>query len=172
MQTTFAATVKGRNQTSKRILDIACGSKMFWFNKHNPDVEFCDNRTIPYHEYYPHRYIEISPDTVCDFTELPFPDESYKLVVFDPPHMLNIGDNSWMVKKYGKLNSNWKAMIKDGFDECMRVLKPNGTLVFKWNEYDIPVKDIIKVIGKEPLYGHKSGKQSKTHWMCFMKDAA
>lgn len=63
-------------------------------------------------------------------------------------------------------------MIKDGFDECMRVLKPNGTLVFKWNEYDIPVKDIIKVIGKEPLYGHKSGKQSKTHWMCFMKDAA
>lgn len=29
---------------NKRILDVACGSKMFWFDKHNPDVEFCDKR--------------------------------------------------------------------------------------------------------------------------------
>lgn len=36
----------------KRILDVACGSKMFWFDKHNPDVEFCDKKVVPYHEYY------------------------------------------------------------------------------------------------------------------------
>ena len=48
----------------------------------NPNVEFCDNRVVPYHEYYPKRYIEINPDTVCDFTALPFPDKSFKLVVF------------------------------------------------------------------------------------------
>lgn len=48
-------------------------------------------------------------------------------------------------------------------------MKPNGTLVFKWNETDITVKEIIAAIGKEPLFGHKSGKQSKTHWLCFMK---
>ena len=108
---------------SKRILDIACGSKMFWFNKHNPDVEFCDNRTIPYHEYYPHCYIEISPDTVCDFTELPFPDESYKLVVFDPPHLTNAGDTSWTALKYGCLKGDWKTMIQNGFKEAFRVLE-------------------------------------------------
>ena len=38
---------------SKRVIDVACGSKMFWFNKQNPDVEFCDKRVVPYHEYYP-----------------------------------------------------------------------------------------------------------------------
>lgn len=68
----------------KRVIDVACGSKMFWFDKDNPDVEFCDKRAIERQEYYPGRYIEISPDTVCDFTALPFPDGAYKLAVFDP----------------------------------------------------------------------------------------
>lgn len=71
----------------KRIIDVCCGSKMFWFDKQNPDVEFCDKRVLPPTEYYPGRYIEISPDTVCDFMALPFPDESFYLVVFDPPHL-------------------------------------------------------------------------------------
>ena len=60
----------------KRVLDVACGSKMFWFDKHNPDVEYCDNRVVERHEFYPNRYIEIAPDTVCDFTCLPFEDET------------------------------------------------------------------------------------------------
>ena len=52
----------------------------------------------------------------------------------------------------------------------MRVLKPNGTLIFKWNEQDVPVSEILKVIGYKPMYGHKSGKLQKTHWMAFMKE--
>lgn len=67
-----------------------------------------------------------------------------------------------MVKKYGKLNKDtWKRMLHDGFSECMRVLKPYGTLIFKWNETQIPVKDVITAIGAEPLYGNRSGKQGK-----------
>lgn len=61
-------------------------------------------------------------------------------------------------------------MLHDGFEECMRVLKPNGTLIFKWSETDITVKKILDVIGAKPLYGHKSGKAMKTHWMAFIKD--
>lgn len=106
---------------------------------------------------------------VADFTDLPFPDSSFYLVVFDPPHLLKVGDNAWLKKKYGRLPENWRPLIHDGFQECMRVLKQNGTLIFKWNETDIPTRDIIKCIGVEPLFGHKSGKQSKTHWLCFMK---
>lgn len=78
----------------KRVIDVACGSKMFWFDKHNQDVEFCDKRTVEYHEFYPKRYIEVAPDTVCDFTALPFEDGYYKLVVFDPPHLERAGDTS------------------------------------------------------------------------------
>lgn len=74
-----------------------------------------------------------------------------------------------MGKKYGILNPTWKEDIKQGFDECMRVLEPNGTLIFKWNENQIKVSEILKAIGRQPLFGHKSGKQQKTHWMSFMK---
>lgn len=81
------AVSRRKENNMKRILDVACGSKMFWFDKNNPDVEYCDNRIVEKQEYYPHRYIEVNPDTVCDFTALPFKDGSYKLVVFDPPHL-------------------------------------------------------------------------------------
>lgn len=55
------------------------------------------------------------------------------------------------------------------FDECMRVLEPFGILIFKWNESQIPVSRLLEIFGQEPLFGHRSGKASKTHWMCFMK---
>ena len=54
-------------------------------------------------------------------------------------------------------------------EERMRVLKPNGTLIFKWNEQQIPTSRIIEVIGQKPLFGHTSGKGGKTIWMCFLK---
>lgn len=93
----------------KRIIDVCCGSKMFWFDKNNPDVEFCDIRTLERTEYYPGRYIEINPDTVCDFTNLPFDDNSFHLAVFDPPHLEWAGDKSIMATKYGKLTGDWRT---------------------------------------------------------------
>lgn len=53
----------------------------------------------------------------------------------------------------------------------MRVLKPEGILIFKWNETQIAASRIIKIFGVNPLFGHKSGKSSKTQWMCFLKSA-
>lgn len=153
-----------------RILDACCGSRMFWFDKKNPDVAFCDNRVLE-DTLCDGRHLSINPDIVCDFTDLPFDDNTFYHVVFDPPHLVVVGETSWMAKKYGCLKSGWEQMLHDGFAECMRVLKPNGTLVFKWNETDIPVSKILKIIGYEPLYGHKSGKLQKTHWLCFMKNA-
>lgn len=162
--------------SNKRILDACCGSRMFWFDKENPDVEFVDVREMDCEAIWKSgngqstRYCSIHPTTVADFTDLPFPDNSFYHVVFDPPHLCKIGENAWLAKKYGKLPENWREVIHNGFWECMRVLKPNGTLIFKWNETEITVSEILKVIGCKPLYGHRSGKASKTHWMCFMKD--
>lgn len=154
---------------SKKIIDVCCGSKMFWFDKNNPDVEFCDNRTVPKHEFYPNRYIEINPDTVCDFTDLPFDDNSFYLAVFDPPHLEHAGDKSWLKLKYGRLEGDWRKMIHDGFMQCFRVLKPNGILIFKWSEIEIPLKEILKLCPVKPLFGNRSGKHNNTHWICFIK---
>lgn len=151
----------------KLILDACCGSKMFWFDKNNPNVLFQDIRDEE-HILCDGRNLEIHPDIKADFREMPYEDGAFKLVVFDPPHLDNANETSYMAKKYGTLRkSDWRSDLKKGFDECMRVLKEHGTLIFKWNESRIPVSRIIEVIGKQPLFGHRTA--SKTIWLCFMK---
>lgn len=153
------------------ILDACCGSRMFWFDKQSSGAVFVDKRreTLVCDSRQGRRAIEVSPDIVADFKELPFPSESFHLVVFDPPHLTRNGRSSWMAKKYGTLGQDWESEIRQGFVECFRVLKEHGTLIFKWNETDIPVSRILKLTDEKPLFGHRSGKTQKTHWLCFMK---
>ena len=153
---------------SKLILDACCGSRMFWFDKENKNVIFGDNRELS-DTLCDGRSLEIKPDINMDFRNMPFKDNVFKLVVFDPPHMKQLGNNSWMAKKYGVLNSTWQDDIKKGFSECFRVLDNNGILIFKWNEQQIRVSEILSLTEQKPLFGHKSGKLQKTHWLCFMK---
>ena len=86
-----------------KILDATCGSKMFWFEKNHPDVVYMDNRELET-VLCDGRTLNIKPDIVADFRNIPFPDETFYLVVFDPPHLVRAGENSWLAAKYGKLN--------------------------------------------------------------------
>lgn len=149
----------------KKILDACCGSRMFWFDKDNPDVMFMDHRKY-YEELSTGHVINVDPDIVADFRDMPFDDNEFDLVVFDPPHLIHAGESSWLAKKYGRLDELWPEDIRQGFAECMRVLRPSGTLIFKWNEDQIPLADVLEAIGEPPLFGNK---RSKTHWLVFMK---
>jgi len=153
----------------KLILDACCGSRMFWFDKNNPNVIYQDIREEN-HILCDGRTLEVKPDVIADFRNMPYEDNTFQLVVFDPPHLNKLGKSSWMAKKYGVLLPSWELDIKLGFDECFRVLKPNGTLIFKWNEVQIKISRILELIPYKPLFGHTSGKNGKTMWMCFMKD--
>jgi ubiquinone/menaquinone biosynthesis C-methylase UbiE len=152
----------------KVILDACCGSRMFWFDKQNPHALFADVRDES-HILCDGRKLEIHPDIISDFTNMPFSNESFKLVVLDPPHLLRVGENSWLAKKYGRLPENWRCVIRKAVDECFRVLEDYGVLIFKWNEDQVTVKDVIKTIERQPLFGHTTGRHGKTMWMCFMK---
>lgn len=155
----------------KKILDPCCGSRMFWFDKQDNRAVFTDKRKEN-HILCDGRELVIEPDMIMDFTNLEFDDESFYMVVFDPPHLRKAGPDSWMAKKYGKLDENWPSMIRDGFAECFRVLKPNGTLIFKWNETQIKVSEILKLTDQKPVVGHISGKRANTHWICFLKESS
>lgn len=159
---------------NKKILDMTCGSRTIWFNKNHPAAVYCDKRREDYELYFGRnksslRQMRVDPDFQCDFTDLPFKDETFSLVVFDPPHLTHAKETAWLVKKYGRLDEDWPKMIHDGFAEGMRVLKPDGVLIFKWSEYDIPAEDVWKAIGQKPLFGHHSGKKSTTFWGCLMR---
>lgn len=157
------------------VLDVCCGSRMFWFDKHDDRALYLDKRreTHVIDKGTPgtkgRQPIVVDPDMVADFTDLPFPDNTFSLVVFDPPHIRRETAKGILTKKYGQLNGDWQGMLRDGFSECFRVLRPNGTLVFKWAESEIAVSEVLKLTNEKPLFGHKSGKVNHTHWICFLK---
>lgn len=153
------------------VLDPTSSARMMWFDKADPRVLFGDIRD-EVHELCDGRMLTVRPDRVLDFRNLPFPDESFWHVVFDPPHLRSLGKNSWTAKKYGTLTPTWHDDLRAGFAECFRVLKPFGTLIFKWNEHQIPVASVLALTPERPLYGHRSGKQSRTHWIAFIKEEA
>ena len=155
---------------TKYILDAACGSRMFWFNREHPHTVFMDNREAD-ETLCDGRRLVIKPDVLGDFRNMPFADETFRLVVFDPPHMVQLGKNSWLCKKYGKLSGeSWKQDIAYGFRECFRVLKPYGVLVFKWCEEQIQLSKIIPLLPVPPLFGYRGGKVGKTHFLVFIKE--
>lgn len=150
------------------ILDVCCGSRMFYFDKNNRLVHFNDLRKEKY-TLSDGRTIEINPETQYDFQNLPFPDASFKLVIFDPPHLLHVGDKSWLTKKYGTLNMDWKTVIYNGFNQCMRVLASGGTLIFKWSDRDISLSEILNVIQCKPIIGDRS-RTGNSIWLVFYKE--
>lgn len=152
----------------QQVLDPASGSRMFWFDKADPRAVFGDIRRED-HILCDGRELHIHPDIEMDFRAMPFEDETFRLVVFDPPHLLRLGEVSWTRAKYGALMPSWRDDLTSGFAECFRVLKPGGVLIFKWNEDQIPVSQILALTPERPLFGHRSGKASKTHWIAFIK---
>lgn len=155
------------------VLDACCGPRMMWFDKSDRRALFIDKRReeLVADTREGRRTIVIDPHYIADFTRLPFADASFSLVVFDPPHTFS-GPNGWTAKKYGRLPKNWREEIGDGFRECFRVLRPLGTLIFKWNEHRVPVSTVLSLTPEKPLFGQRCGATAKTHWIVFMKTAA
>ncbi len=149
----------------KPILDACCGSRMFWFDKDNPFVEFMDIRDEEC-VLSDGQLCIVHPNTIGDFTNMPFPDASFKLVVFDPPHMVWAGEDSNIKKLFGRLDKDWETELRMGFNECFRVLEDYGTLIFKWNENQLKLKTVLRLTDRKPLFGHQRGN---THSVAFMK---
>jgi len=157
-----------------KILDVCCGSRMFWFDKSDNRGLFIDNRVDEHwltdkYAKDGKRKLVVRPNIQADFVKLPLPSNQFQMVVFDPPHLESNGKNSWLNLKYGTLSGNWEDMLREGFSECFRVLDNGGSLIFKWSSVEIPLSKILKLVDVRPLFGHRSGKHSKTHWVTFIK---
>ena len=159
----------------KKILDACCGGRMMWFDKTDDRCLFADCRSEEMQiDHLPSQVgrsaKKVRPDKIHDFRDMPYEDESFVHVVFDPPHVRGISLSSVTGFSYGSLDKQtWQEDLKLGFAECFRVLKPNGTLIFKWNEVDIPLREVLCLTDQKPMYGHKSGKKAQTHWVSFLK---
>ena len=161
------------SESTKPILDPCCGSRMFYFDKLDSRVLFGDIRELDaklpdsscskgFQELHVH------PDMLMDFRNLPFSDNTFPLVIFDPPHLRKAGESSWLAKKYGRLPEiGWKEYLAQGLHECWRVLKPEGTLVFKWNEQQIKFGDLEDIFPDKPVV--RFSPKAKTVFVVFFK---
>lgn len=108
-----------------KILDACCGSKMFWFDREHKETVYMDNRTENT-TLCDGRKLIVKPDIVADFREMPFKDETFYLVVFDPPHLVSAG-NTFFKTEIRNVRAGMERGYKTG--PC-RMLAGTQT---KWN---------------------------------------
>ena len=152
---------------SMRILDATCGARMMWHDRRHPNTVYVDRRIIPVGHPYRGRNRkdwEIRPDICASFTALPFRDNSFDIVLWDPPHILQDSTRGIFPTMYGTLPTRgWEDVLRQGFDECYRVTR--GAVHFKWNDCRKPLKTILALFPIKPLYRTKGS----TTWSIFIK---
>ena len=159
----------------KLILDATASYRAMWIDKKDPNAVFIDQRR------------EVKPNIVCIWQHLPFRNGLFKTVNFDPPHMLyRVKDKpSFLTEKFGLLEpETWQNDLRLAFDEFMRVLNPEGILLFKWNNNHVSVNRVLNCFPFKPKFGSQVGgsrgfrsKTSKeprsiTSWFYFEKEAS
>ena len=149
------------------ILDMTCGGRMMWFDKSQPDTVYMDRRIIREGSKWQPGWSCI-PDIRSDFTALPFKDATFDLIVFDPPHA-EIPDGSIIALHYGRLFGDSLTMVADGLAEGWRVLRPGGSLVFKWAETSYTLGEVLELFKVQPAFGHTTAKSGGTKWVTFHK---
>jgi len=127
-----------------------------------------DERELPRGSIGVRPNFEIAPTCKGDFRDMPFADESFHLVLFDPPHLVRSQSSvSYIRLKYGALpHATEQEDLERGFAECWRVLAPGGTLVFKWSGALDRVKPHYPSV---PIVGTRSARGGQTHWIIFYK---
>lgn len=108
------------------IADVTYGRGIFW-----------KKVDLSQHEFYPSDIITC-PDTPYDFRSLPYLDNVFDLVVFDPPYVSSPGKRFKMEAEYQNhattallRHTDIVDLYRDGMVEAQRVLKPGGMLWVK-----------------------------------------
>lgn len=163
---------------NETILDATCGGRSIWHpeNKDRDDTLYIDRREeeAGFHGQEGRTY-GVQPDQIQDFRDLPYEDESFNLVVFDPPHVIkeNGMENlaGYIEKKYGALSAEtWQHDLRKGFEELWRVLNPGGTLVFKFADTHTDFQKVLDLAPTDPCFGTPTKKGScETRFFVFYK---
>lgn len=159
------------------VLDATAGGKHIWHEemKDADQVVYADRRVVEEGEIEQQPGWACSPDVLADTRNLPFQSGAFDLVAFDPPHRVGEGGMTQLSgiieTKYGALRAEtWQRDLRESFDELWRVLRPGGTLTFKWADEHKSHDEVLSQIDYTPLYGVMTEqKRSVVKWWVFHK---
>ncbi len=133
------------------ILDATASYRAMWLDKQDSAAVFLDSRR------------EVEPDVVGVWQALPFPDGSFAVVNWNPPHMVYRveGKPSFTVERFGLLERETRPRdLKLAFEELLRVLVPGGVLLLKWSDNHVSAKGLLALFPVKPKFGSKVGGSS------------
>ena len=155
------------------ILDVTAGNRHLWKNKNPDQVIFLDEEIrlrIPPHIFSVWRY-------------LPFRDNSFDCIIFDPPHVFSLTsqfNKDPKAKPHGqKKIPGWYGAFKSRIDALTQIFHAQKEfsrvaprMCFKWNEASLSLWNVIglfdcwKVQFKVPA---KHLRSVKTWWVKFIR---
>lgn len=164
---------------SYKILDATCGYRGIWYQKNHPLVTWMDARKgkfISYQNPKDKRIYRVNPDVVSEWKDAPFEKETFDMIVFDPPHLVRKRETkeSRMMIQYGYLyEKNYKQVLKEGIKKLFDVLKQEGVFIFKWDETDKSINEILPLFPFKPLFSNKTinhnPKKKDSYMVVFLK---
>ena len=156
------------------VLDATAGNRMMWPNKNPPNIIFMDKEID----------LRIPPDIICVWEYLPFRDEVFFNVIFDPPHMRLGRTSRYRDPKGVTSHGTWWGFVKNKPDLIRSTMKAqkefsrvSTRLSFKWNETHYKLYEILKcfmdwvLVDKREYVSNKKHGKSKTWWLRFIKSS-
>lgn len=157
----------------KPVLDATAGNRMMWGNRKTPtNVVFMDKEIG----------LRIPPDIFAVWEKLPFRDNVFFNVIYDPPHMRHGKNSRYRDPKGATSHGTWwgivenkKQLLKSMLLAQIEFARVSDRLHLKWNEthYDLFVVlkcfvDWVFVRKWEYKSQRRTGK-SKTWWIAFIR---
>jgi len=125
---------------------------------------------------------DVKPMLVADIRHAPFKDSSVDVVVFDPPHIARpkypppwFNDPSYTFYGVKVKPSYIFDLIYRAGKEFLRILKPHGLLLLKWNEYMWPLSAVLNLLPdwtpvlKLPIRSPLQRGRATTIWTVFVR---
>jgi len=164
------------------ILDATCGPKGMYHGLTRQftteEIIFIDVRKGTFTSInYPDKSVTVQPDILADDRHLPFRDNTFTLIIFDPPHG-QYSMKSYLGPRFGGLTSReLRYLFIYANIEFHRVLKTPGYLLIKCvdsDDYDYKVKRAFTNFKllldiKYPSQAHTKGSKTNTHWLLYVK---
>ena len=155
----------------KPVLDATAGNRHMWGdNKHLDNVVFMDKEPN----------LRIPPDIIATWDDIPFPDDYFHCVIFDPPHVFSEtsmynqdpqarphGANKipgW----YGAFKSRREA-VKQIYEAQIEFARVAPRMCFKWNEASMKLQNVLSLFTcwniQFIVSAPHRGKKPRTWWV-------